>query len=108
MNRAKSQKFMNSNMNSSLNCHSGLKFCDFDHKRLRRSADDDQVVKTSRVVSGTTVDGYTVKMPWVVRLEFTPTTGNVVRCAGTVVHKNWILTTQECCQVSYWLIIYES
>ena len=78
-----------------------MKFCDFDHKRLRRSTDKDtQVVKNSRVVSGTTVDGSTVKMPWVVRLEFTPTTGDVVRCAGTVVHKNWILTTQECCQVS--------
>ena len=78
-----------------------LKFCDFDHKRLRRSTDSDtQAVKTSRVVSGTAVDGSTVKMPWVVRLEFTPTTGDVVRCAGTVVHKNWILTTQECCQVS--------
>ena len=48
----------------------------------------------------TGVDGSTAKMPWVVRLEFTPKTGNVVRCAGTVVHKNWILTTQACCQVS--------
>ena len=73
-----------------------MKFCDFDHKRLRRSA---EIEKTSRVVSGTAVDGYTVKMPWVVRLEFTPTTGDVVRCAGTVVHKNWIITTQACCQV---------
>ena len=79
---------------------SGLQFCDFDHARLRRSADNDtQVVKTSRVVSGTAVDGSVAKMPWVVRLEFTPETGDVVRCAGTVVQKDLILTTQDCCKV---------
>ena len=89
---------------------SGLQFCDFDHARLRRSADNDtQVVKTSRVVSGTAVDGSVAKMPWVVRLEFTPETGDAVRCAGTVVHKNLILTTQACCQVrKHAVISYES
>ena len=86
---------------------SGLQFCDFDHARLRRSADNDtQVVKTSRVVSGTAVDGSVAKMPGVVRLEFTPETGDAVRCAGTVVHNNLILTTQACCQVRKHTIIW--
>lgn len=77
----------------------GLEFCGFDHARLRRSADNNtQAIKTSRVVDGVDVDGIVAKMPWVVRLEFKTETDTIVQCAGTIVHKNWILTTQECCQ----------
>ena len=85
-----------------------MEFCDFDHARRRRSvdyegsADDEliaQIVQNSRIVSGTTIDGATVQMAWVVRLEFADSNGNIQRCAGTVVHRNWILTTRNCCQV---------
>ena len=89
-----------------------MEFCDFDHARRRRSvdyegsADDEQitvtfgqVVQNSRIVSGTAIDGATVQMAWVVRLEFADSNGNIQRCAGTVVHRNWILTTRDCCQV---------
>ena len=85
-----------------------MEFCDFDHARRRRSvdyegsADDEliaQIVQNSRIVSGTTIDGATVQMAWVFRLEFADSNGNIQRCAGTVVHRNWILTTRNCCQV---------
>ena len=89
-----------------------MEFCDFDHARLRQSVDYEgsadnelitvtfeKVVQNSRIVSGTAIDGATVQMAWVVRLEFSDSNGNVQRCAGTVLHRNWILTTQDCCQV---------
>ena len=47
---------------------------------------------------------WVVAMSWVVRLEFTKdgiTKDGITQCAGTVVHKSWILTTQDCCQVSF-------
>ena len=56
-------------------------------------------MQNSRIVSGTAIDGTTAEMAWMVRLEFTDSNGDIQRCAGTVVHKNWILTTQDCCQV---------
>ena len=74
-----------------------LKFCDFDNKRLRRSTEKDE-----RIIGGTDVDSK-ITMPWVVRLKFTKTEDEettTTRCAGTVVHKKYVLTTNTCCKVS--------
>lgn len=77
-----------------------MQFCNFDLVRSRRSAyNETQIVQNSRIVSGTAIDGTTAEMAWMVRLEFTDSNGDIQRCAGTVVHKNWILTSQDCCQV---------
>ena len=72
-----------------------MKFCDFDNARLRRSTDRDD-----RIIGGEKVEKEVV-MPWVVRLEFTDADDNTHRCGGTVVHKKFVLTTNECCKVSY-------
>ena len=78
-----------------------MEFCDFDHARLRRSADNDtELIQTARVVSGIEVDSSVATMPWVVRLEFEKDS-TTTQCAGTVVHKSWILTTKECCEVRH-------
>ena len=81
-----------------------MAFCDFDHARLRRSADNDtELIQTARVVSGIEVDSSVATMPWVVRLEFEKDS-TTTQCAGTVVHKSWILTTKECCEVRHFKI----
>ena len=80
---------------------SELKFCGFDNKRLaddkRRSAEKDE-----RIIGGSDVSTQ-ITMPWVVRLKFTKTEDEettTTRCAGTVVHKKYVLTTNTCCKVS--------
>ena len=52
-----------------------------------------------RIIGGETVAN-TINMPWVVRLEFEKYDGSTNQCAGTVVHNNYVLTTNSCCQVS--------
>lgn len=74
-----------------------MKFCGFDNKRLRRSTEKDE-----RIISGSDVSTQ-ITMPWVVRLKFTKTEGEettTTRCAGTVVHEKYVLTTNSCCKVS--------
>ena len=76
---------------------SEMKFCGFDNKRLRRSAEKDE-----RIIGGSDLSTQ-ITMPWVVRLNFTKTEGEettTTRCAGTVVHKKYVLTTNSCCKVS--------
>ena len=73
-----------------------MKFCGFDNARLRRSTE-----KEDRIIGGTTVDKK-ITVPWVVRLEFSNTgETDTTRCAGTVVSKKFILTTNSCCEVSF-------
>jgi len=60
---------------------------------LKRSAE-----REARLFGGVNVD-VEIDMPWVVRLEFSGKTDEPVRCAGTVVHKKYILTTNECCKL---------
>ena len=75
-----------------------MKFCGFDNARLRRSTEKDD-----RIIGGETVNKE-ITMPWVVRLKFSKTEDDVTtttRCAGTVVHKKYVLTTNACCEVSF-------
>ena len=53
---------------------------------MKRSAE-----REARLFGGVNVD-VEIDMPWVVRLEFSGKTDEPVRCAGTVVHKKYILT----------------
>ena len=105
--------------NIASNFHSELNFCGFDNTRLRRSAEMGSSLTPNRnsvptipklsprqtaqiddrIIGGETVAN-TISMPWVVRLEFKKYDGSVNQCAGTVVHKNYVLTTNSCCQVS--------
>ena len=77
--------------------YSELKFCDFNNKRIQEVTE--VVTEDDRIIGGVDVKN-TVVMPWVVRLEFTAEDGTKNRCAGTVVHKKFVLTTTQCCKVS--------
>ena len=81
-----------------------LKFCDFGNRRLKiplskiENTSKVTAEKEGRLYGGVNVN-VEIDMPWVVRLEFSGKTDEPVRCAGTVVHKKYILTTNKCCEL---------
>ena len=72
------------------NIDESLKMCKFDDIRQKRNFEaETRIMGGQEVISGS--------MPYVVKLDFTDSSGTIQKCVGTVIHRYFIATSRFCC-----------
>ena len=72
------------------NIDESLKMCKFDENRRKRSFEaEPRIMGGQEVISDS--------MPYVVKLDFTDSSGTIQNCVGTVIHRFFIATSRFCC-----------